>query len=161
MHILRQIFLAFLILTGAPALAAGDADWLYRGSDIPRDPAWTFGTLPNGLRYAVRRNALPERQVSIRVRIDAGSLHEEDRERGWAHYIEHLAFRGTKGFGDGEGRRIWQKLGASFGSDTNAFTSPTQTVYQLDLPAPTRRASTPASMFFPRWSTPRCSIRPW
>ncbi|HEX8443397.1 MAG TPA: insulinase family protein [Allosphingosinicella sp.] len=134
MNLLRRFLLAFLILTGAPALAAGDADWLYRGSDIPRDPAWTFGTLPNGLRYAVRRNALPERQVSIRVRIDAGSLHEEDRERGWAHYIEHLAFRGTKAFGDGEGRRIWQKLGASFGSDTNAFTSPTQTVYQLDLP---------------------------
>ena len=133
MNLLRFL-LAFLLLTGTPALAAGDADWLYRGSDIPRDPAWTFGTLPNGLRYAVRRNALPARQVSIRVRIDAGSLHEEDRERGWAHLIEHLAFRGTKSFADGEGRRTWQKLGASFGSDTNASTSPTQTVYQLDLP---------------------------
>jgi zinc protease len=98
MNLLRRFLLAFLILTGAPALAAGDTDWLYRGSDIPRDPAWTFGTLPNGLRYAVRRNALPERQVSIRVRIDAGSLHEEDNERGWAHYTEHLAFRGTKTF---------------------------------------------------------------
>ncbi len=134
MILLRRILLALLLLTGAPALASGDADWLYRGSDIPRDPAWTFGTLPNGVRYAVRRNAQPERQVSIRVRIAAGSLHEEDRERGWAHLVEHLAFRGTKAFGDGEGRRIWQKLGASFGSDTNASTSPTQTVYQLDLP---------------------------
>jgi zinc protease len=59
MTLLRRILLALLLLTGAPALAAGDADWLYRGSDIPRDPAWTFGTLPNGVRYAVRRNALP------------------------------------------------------------------------------------------------------
>ena len=134
MKFLRSCLFALLLIAGAPALAAGDGSWFYQGSDIPPDPAWTFGTLPNGLRYAVRRNALPEKQVSIRVRIAAGSLHEEEHERGWAHFIEHMAFRGTKGFGDGEGRRIWQKLGASFGSDSNASTSPTQTVYQLDLP---------------------------
>ena len=134
MIILRRIFLAFLLLVPAPAFAAGDADWLYRGSDIARDPAWTFGTLPNGLRYAVRQNRLPAGQVSIRVRIDAGSLHEEDNERGWAHLVEHMAFRGSKSFGDREARYIWQALGASFGSDTNASTTPTQTVYQLDLP---------------------------
>ena len=136
MTFLSRCLFAFLVLLAAPAsaLAAGDADWLYRGSDIPRDPAWTFGTLPNGVRYAVRQNKLPAGQVAIRVRIGAGSLHEEDSERGWAHLVEHLAFRGSKSFGDREARYIWQKLGASFGSDTNASTSPTQTVYQLDLP---------------------------
>jgi zinc protease len=133
-NLLRSCFLALLLLAGAPVLAAGDGSWFYKGSDIAPDPAWTFGTLPNGLRYAVRRNALPERQVSVRVRIAAGSLHEEEHERGWAHFVEHMAFRGTRGFGDGEGRRIWQKLGANFGSDSNASTGPTQTVYQLDLP---------------------------
>lgn len=134
MTFLRSLFLSFLLLAAVPATAAGDAEWFYRGSDIPRDPAWRFGTLPNGVRYAVRRNALPEGQVSIRVRIASGALHEEDRERGWAHLVEHLAFRGSKSFGDREARHIWQTLGASFGSDTNAFTSATQTVYQLDLP---------------------------
>jgi zinc protease len=134
MNFLRSVLLALLLIAGTPALAAGDADWFYRGSDIPRDPAWRFGTLANGVRYAVRRNALPEGQVSIRVRIDAGALHEADAERGWAHFVEHLAFRGSKSFGDREARHIWQNLGASFGSDTNAFTSSTQTVYQLDLP---------------------------
>src|SRR5688572_30772003 len=134
MTFLRSFLLAFILLVAVPVQAAGDADWLYQGSDIPRDPAWRFGTLPNGVRYAVRRNALPAGQVSVRVRIAAGSLHEEDKERGWAHLVEHLAFRGSKSFGDREGRRIWQTLGASFGSDTNASTSPTQTVYQLDLP---------------------------
>ncbi|MFC7499054.1 M16 family metallopeptidase [Enterovirga sp. GCM10030262] len=138
MTFLRRCLLALLILAAAPAAAAGDADWLYRGSDIPRDEAWTFGTLPNGLRYAVRRNALPDEQVSIRLRIDAGSLNERDEERGWAHFVEHMAFRGTENFGDGEARQIWQKLGANFGSDTNASTSPTQTVYQLDLPGADR-----------------------
>ncbi|HYE26949.1 MAG TPA: insulinase family protein, partial [Allosphingosinicella sp.] len=119
---LRRCLLALLILVAAPAYAAGDSNWFYRGTDIPPDPAWTFGTLPNGLRYAVRRNALPEGQVSVRLRIDAGSLHEADEERGWAHFVEHMAFRGTRDFRDGEARETWQRLGASFGSDTNAST---------------------------------------
>ncbi|HLL31604.1 MAG TPA: insulinase family protein [Allosphingosinicella sp.] len=131
---LRRCLLALFLLLAAPAWAAGDTNWFYRNTDIAPDPAWTFGTLPNGLRYAVRRNALPEGQVSVRLRIDAGSLHEEEQERGWAHFVEHMAFRGTKNFGDGEVRETWQRLGASFGSDTNASTEPTQTVYMLDLP---------------------------
>lgn len=120
----------------APAAAApqGDADWFYRGSDIPRDPAWRFGTLPNGLRYAVRRNALPTGQVSIRVRIDAGSMHEADNERGWAHFLEHMLFRGTETYPDRRAREIWQQLGASFGTDSNAQTDATNTVYILNLP---------------------------
>ena len=45
--------------------------WLFKGSDIPPDPEWSFGRLPNGLRYAVRRNGVPPGQVAVRVRIDA------------------------------------------------------------------------------------------
>lgn len=131
----RRCLLVLLILFAAPAPAAtGDSAWFYRGSDIPPDPAWQFGTLTNGVRYAVRRNALPAGQVSIRVRIDTGSLNEADNERGWAHFVEHLVFRGTRSFGDREARHIWQQLGASFGSDTNASTDISDTVYQLDLP---------------------------
>ena len=135
MTLIRSFLLALALFVAAPSFAqSGDADWLYRGSDIERDPAWRFGTLPNGLRYAVRRNPLPAGQVSIRMRIDVGALHEADEEQGWAHFIEHMAFRGTRSFADREARNIWQQLGASFGSDTNATTSATQTVYQLDLP---------------------------
>ncbi|HEY0148307.1 MAG TPA: insulinase family protein [Allosphingosinicella sp.] len=131
---IRRFFFALLLIVSAPVFAQGDSNWFYKNTDIARDPAWRFGTLPNGLKYAVRQNKLPEGQVSIRLRIDAGSLHEADQERGWAHFVEHMAFRGTAGFGDGEARQTWQRLGASFGSDTNASTEPTQTVYQLDLP---------------------------
>ncbi|HEX4738973.1 MAG TPA: insulinase family protein [Allosphingosinicella sp.] len=130
----RRLLLALLILLAAPALAAGDTNWFYRGSDVQPDPAWVFGTLPNGLRYAVRRNAMPAGQVSIRLRMDVGSLMERDSERGWAHFVEHMVFRGTAASGDGEARETWQRLGASFGSDTNAFTQPTQTIFQIDLP---------------------------
>ncbi|MDE0879269.1 MAG: insulinase family protein [Sphingomonas bacterium] len=113
------------------------APWLYEGSDLPHDPAWQFGTLPNGLRYAVRKNRVPPGQVSIRVRIDAGSLEESESQRGFAHFIEHLSFRGSEYVPDGEAKRVWQRFGAAFGSDTNAQTSPTQTVYKLDLPSAT------------------------
>ena len=124
-------------ITGAadtPAYAEPDDPWIYRGTDIPIDTQWLFGELPNGLRYAVRENGVPPCQVSIRVAVDAGSLHEEDDERGFAHLIEHLTFRESRHFGSGEAIAYFQRLGASFGNDTNATTSPTQTVYQLDLP---------------------------
>lgn len=141
MTLLRPFFLALALLLALPASAqTGDADWLYRGSDIARDPDWRFGTLPNGLKYAVRRNALPAGQVSIRIRIDAGSLHEEESERGWAHFVEHMLFRGTENFPDRQARQIWQQLGASFGSDSNARTTATETVYQLNLPHAERAA---------------------
>lgn len=108
--------------------------WLYRGSDVPQDREWVFGELPNGLRYAVRTNGVPPGQVSIRVRIDAGSLYERDSERGYAHFIEHLVFRQSKYLGEGEAIHAWQRLGASFGSDTNAETTPTGTTFSIDLP---------------------------
>lgn len=111
--------------------------WLFKGSDIKPDPEWHFGRLPNGLRYAVRRNGVPPGQVAVRVRIDAGSLHEKDSEQGFAHLIEHLSFRGSKYVPDGEAKRVWQRFGATFGSDSNASTTPTQTVYKLDLPGAT------------------------
>ncbi len=118
----------------APALAGPASDWLYAASDVPRDPQWTFGVLPNGLRYAVRRNGVPPGQVSIRFIADVGSLYETDAQRGYAHLIEHLSFRDSKYLKSGEAIPTWQKLGATFGSDTNAETSPTQTTYKLDLP---------------------------
>lgn len=55
-----------------PRYAQPDDPWIYRGTDIPVDEEWLFGEMPNGVRYAVRRNSAPPGQVAIRVRIDAG-----------------------------------------------------------------------------------------
>lgn len=126
-----------VVATPAASLQVDTSPWLFKGSDIPPDPEWHFGRLPNGLRYAVRRNGVPPGQVAVRVRIDAGSLYETDDEQGFAHLIEHLSFRGSKYVPDGETKRVWQRLGATFGSDSNASTTPTQTVYKLDLPGAT------------------------
>ena len=113
---------------------AGEVPWLYRGSDVPVDEKWVFGEMDNGLRYAVRRNGVPPKQVSIRVRVDAGSMHEQDPEQGYAHLLEHLLFRESKYLGPAEAIAAWQRLGATFGSDANAETSPTHTAFKLDIP---------------------------
>ena len=118
----------------AEASKEAGTPWLYENSEIPVDTSWTFGELDNGLRYAVKHNGVPPDQASIRIRVDAGSLHERDDELGYAHLIEHLSFRGSTHVPDGENKRIWQRFGVLFGSDSNASTTPTQTVYQLDLP---------------------------
>lgn len=117
-----------------PAFSRPDDPWIYRGTDIPVDGEWLMGELPNGLRYAVRQNEAPPCQVALRVQIDAGSLHEEESERGFAHLIEHMTFRQSRDLGPGEAIPLFQRWGAAFGLDTNATTSATQTVYQLDLP---------------------------
>ncbi|MCJ2182346.1 insulinase family protein [Novosphingobium sp. 1949] len=118
-----------------PVLQTNETDpWLYRGSDIPHDKAWHFGEMPNGLKYAVRKNGVPPGQVSIRVRVDAGSLNESDGERGYAHLLEHMLFRESKYIKSGQAIAAFQRLGATFGTDTNAVTSTTQTVFKLDLP---------------------------
>ncbi|BDI61537.1 M16 family metallopeptidase [Qipengyuania nanhaisediminis] len=114
--------------------AEGETPWLYEGSDVPVDSEWLFGEMENGLRYAVRRNGVPPGQIAVRVRVDAGSLHEEDAEQGFAHLLEHLLFRESKYLGQAEAIAAWQRLGATFGSDANAETSPTHTAYKLDIP---------------------------
>ncbi|MCC4254556.1 MAG: insulinase family protein [Pseudomonadota bacterium] len=150
-----SLLILSLLLAGAPQSLAAEAQpaaapveqgagkaqvrpWLYENSDVPIDAAWRFGTLPNGLRYAVRRNGVPPGQVSVRLRMDVGSLMERDNEQGYAHYMEHLTFRGSRHVPDGESKRIWQRLGVTFGSDSNAQTTPTGTTYALDLPQATQ-----------------------
>jgi zinc protease len=125
---------------GDPAQPSATTPWLYRGSDVPHDPEWLFGELPNGLRYAVRHNGVPPGQVSIRIRMDVGSLYEKPEESGYAHLLEHLVFRQSRYLGEAQAIPTWQRLGAGFGTDTNAETTPTQTVFKLDLPNATPAA---------------------
>ena len=125
-------------LVQAPAASAAAVQpsdpWAQSASDIPADPAVRFGQLPNGMRYALMRNATPPGQASFRLRIDAGSLMERDDQQGLAHFMEHMAFNGTKDIPENEMLRILERLGLAFGADTNAFTSFDQTAYVLELP---------------------------
>ncbi len=98
------------------------------------DPAIRFGTLPNGMRYALRHNATPPGQASLRLRIAAGSMMETDDRQGLAHFLEHMAFNGSKTVPEGEMVKTLERLGLAFGADTNAATSFDDTTYRLDLP---------------------------
>jgi zinc protease len=108
--------------------------WAHTFSDIAPDPAVKFGKLPNGMRYAIMRNATPTGQASIRLRFDAGSMMERDDQQGLAHFLEHMAFNGSRKVPEGEMVKILERHGLAFGADTNASTGFDETVYQLDLP---------------------------
>lgn len=118
----------------AQATTPPSAPWAQGESDIPADPAVRFGVLPNGMRYAILKNATPPGQASLRLRIDAGSLMENEDQLGLAHFMEHMAFNGTTNVPENELLRILERLGLAFGADTNAFTSFDQTAYVLELP---------------------------
>ncbi len=119
----------------APAGPAPAANiWPQTYADLPPDPAMRFGTLPNGMRYVVMKNATPGGQASLRLRINAGSLNETDSQQGLAHLLEHMAFNGSTHVARGEMVNILERHGLAFGADTNASTSWDETVYKLDLP---------------------------
>ncbi len=111
-----------------------DGVWAQTYSGRPADPAVRFGQLANGLRYAILRNATPARQAALRLRIGSGSLSERDDQQGLAHFLEHMAFKGSTHVPAGDMIQILQRKGLSFGPDTNAETDWDQTVYKFNLP---------------------------
>ena len=108
--------------------------WTFEASDVPVDPAFRFGKLPNGMRYVIRQNARPEATALVRMVVDSGSLSETDAERGYAHFVEHMAFNGSTHVPEGEMVKLLERKGLAFGADTNASTGFEQTTYKLDLP---------------------------
>ena len=122
------------VLFLAPLAALSAADFPHQTSDLPADPAIQWGKLENGLRYALLRNAEPKGRISARLAIKAGSLHENENQRGLAHFLEHMAFNGSKHFPAANVIEFFQKLGMDFGGDTNASTGFDRTIYQLELP---------------------------
>ncbi len=129
------ITLGLLGLFGGAARAAepGPA-WAAVDSDLPQDPLLIDETLPNGLRYLILPNAEPKDRVSLRMLVAAGSLVENDDERGLAHFVEHMAFRGTREYPNGRMAETLQRLGIAFGPDSTAYTGTDHTIYHLELP---------------------------
>lgn len=108
--------------------------WPQAASDIEPDQGAVFGSLDNGLRYVIYPNNDPQKRVSLRLHIAAGSLMEADDQRGLAHFLEHMVFNGTKRYSSAELVPLMQRLGIGFGAHVNAYTSFDETVYMLDLP---------------------------
>jgi zinc protease len=127
----RALAAATLLFLGAPASAI---DPIPADAKMTPDPAVATGVFPNGLRYAIMRNGAPAGSVSIRLAVRAGSYDEEESERGFAHFIEHMAFRSTRQAPEGSLDTRFSSLGVAFGRDENAATSLESTLYQMDVP---------------------------
>ena len=101
---------------------------------LPVDPDVRIGKLKNGLTYYIRKNIKPEKRVEFRLAVNAGSVLEDEDQLGLAHFVEHMAFNGTKNFEKNDLVHYLQSVGMKFGPELNAFTSFDETVYILTVP---------------------------
>src|SRR5438874_8317277 len=116
----------------APQKASASAS-----APLPFDPAVTVGTLSNGMRYYIRENPKPEKRAELRLVVNAGSVLENEDQRGLAHMVEHMTFRGTKHFAKNQISSYLESVGMRYGPDINAFTSFDETVYEITIPTDT------------------------
>lgn len=129
---LRLAVRAAAILSAAAMLLPGGAR--AQADLIPLDAAVRTGTLPNGLRYYIRQNARPEKRLELRLVVNAGSVQEDDDQKGLAHFVEHMLFNGTRRFAKNDIVSYLESIGVRFGADLNAYTGFDETVYILPVP---------------------------
>ena len=128
MRIFYGLFLVFFFISSLSA----QQDPLKKA--LPVDPSLKVTTLDNGLRVIIKENKSPANKVEMYLHINSGSLDEEDNQQGLAHFLEHMAFNGSKNFPAGSLVKYFESLGLTFGMHQNAFTSFNQTTYILSLP---------------------------
>jgi zinc protease len=120
--------------TSAPSVAAPAPSAAPPTVELPLDPAVTHGVLDNGLAFYIRQHDEPQQRAELRLVINAGSVLEDDDQRGLAHFVEHMCFNGTENFAKQEIVDYLESIGMRFGADLNAYTSFDETVYMLQVP---------------------------
>jgi len=120
--------------------------------ELPNDPKITIGKLKNGLRYYILENKKPENRAELRLAVNAGSVLEDDDQQGLAHFVEHMAFNGTKNFAKQEIVDYLESIGMQFGPDINAYTSFDETVYMLQVPTDSVEAVETAFQILEDWA---------
>lgn len=101
---------------------------------LPLWPQVVHGTLPNGLQYYVLKHGKPEKRAHLWLAVNAGSVAEDEDQRGLAHFVEHMAFNGTAKYPKAQIIDALEKMGMRFGADVNAYTTYDETVYQIEVP---------------------------
>jgi zinc protease len=138
-------------LPGRDTSAASVASYAL-SQQMPVDPEVSLGTLPNGMKYYVRANAKPARRAELRLVVKAGSVLEDDDQRGLAHFVEHMQFEGTSHF-PGQGVvQFLGSLGLGLGADANAATSYDDTQYTLRVPTDVPGALDRALLVLQDWT---------
>lgn len=143
----HRLLLAFVLLLLPQAAVAQRAEDM-----LPVDPDVTVGTLPNGVRYYIRENRRPEHRAELRLAVNAGSILEDEQQRGLAHFVEHMAFNGTENFEKQELVRYLESIGMRFGSHLNAYTSFDETVYMLQVPTDSLTQLATAIQILEEWA---------
>lgn len=134
------VFRAWVVLLLA-ALAAS-------AQPLQPDPRLVVGRLDNGLRYVVLRHTHPPGAIAMALHVHAGSLNETDRQRGAAHFIEHMAFNGSAHFPPGAAAEYFQRLGLEFGRDQNVSAGFDHTTYRIELPEAAQDGFEQGLLFF-------------
>jgi zinc protease len=135
--------LIFLLATSLPALAqnklskpakaGAESTYMPTLSSVPIDPTVRIGKLTNGITYYLKVNNKPENRAELRLAVKAGSMQEDPDQLGLAHFVEHMAFNGSRNFSKNELVNYLESIGSSFGPDLNAYTSFDETVYMLQV----------------------------
>ena len=125
----KKSILLFLCMASVISMNAQ----VFKDSDhMPSDTKYRKGTLKNGLTYYIYPTAINKNTASYYIIQNVGSILENDQQKGLAHFLEHMAFNGTKHFAGKGILTTLQKHGAVFGANINAYTSQDETVYNLD-----------------------------
>ena len=110
-----------------------EASTMIAADMIPVDERLSHGVLSNGMHYYIQKNVRPENRAELRLAVNAGSVLEDEDQKGLAHFVEHMAFNGTRNFEKNELIDYLESTGTRFGPDLNAFTSFDETVYMLQV----------------------------
>ncbi|HEX2970426.1 MAG TPA: insulinase family protein [Bacteroidales bacterium] len=144
-RVLFSLAFAFILITGNAQQDLTDK--------APVDPEIRSGKLDNGLTYFIRKNKEPEKRASFYIIQNVGAILEEDNQNGLAHFLEHMAFNGTKNFPDKGIINTLEKHGVSFGADINAYTGFDETVYNIsDVPVDSRGLLDTCLLMLHDWS---------
>jgi zinc protease len=153
MTLLIAALVASLCLVGARQQAATiQTQSTALTQQMPVDPQITMGKFANGLRYYIRANKKPEKRAELRLVIKAGSVLEDEDQLGLAHFVEHMAFNGTKHFPKHELISFIESLGMRFGAHLNAYTSFDETVYMLQIPSDKPETMDRAMLILEDWA---------
>jgi zinc protease len=154
----RCLFLTIAVLAATRMVAAQTPSPATRAAQdaltqvIAVDPQVRVGQLANGLQYFVRANGVPQGRAELRLVVNAGSVLEEDDQRGLAHFVEHMSFNGTRNFPGQDVAAFIQGLGMRFGAHVNAHTSFDETVYQLQIPTGNRAVIDRSLLIMEDWA---------
>jgi len=132
--LLRRTALAIGAAAAVSGVALAQPTLPPAATALPIDSSVRTGVLPNGLTWYIRTNPRPEKRAELRLAVNAGSVLEDNDQRGLAHFLEHMAFNGTRRFAKNDIVKYLESIGVRFGADLNAYTGFDETVYILPVP---------------------------